>query len=326
MRKSLPILFLGAIAGSWTFLQKYEIRGLDKIQIVPRTTAASTPDKIPASGIADSPENVIRIASFNIQAFGEQKLGKPEIAKTLVYIVSQFDVIAVQEIRAKSQDIIPKFVQMLNAEGARYDYVIGPRLGRSNSKEQYAFIFDSEIVEVDRGSAYTVDDPDDVLHREPFVAGFRTARVDPKEAFTFTLVNVHVDPDLVEMEMYVMDDVFRAVKTDGRNEDDVILLGDFNTDHEHMGELGRIQTLEYAIAGQPTNTRGNKEYDNIIFDRRATAEFTGRSGVYDFASEFNLTPEEALLVSDHFPVWAEFQIVEGRGSGEVAQENSRVRK
>ena len=30
-----------------------------------------------------------------------------------------------------------------------------------------------------------------------------------------------------------------------------------------------------------TNTRRNKMYDNIVFDRRATTEFTGRWGVVD---------------------------------------------
>ena len=65
-----------------------------------------------------------------------------------------------------------------------------------------------------------------------------------------------------------LDDVYRAVRDDGRREDDIILLGDLNTDDGHLGELGQMPYLVTAISKQPSNTRGNKLYDNIIFDRR----------------------------------------------------------
>ncbi|MCY2973351.1 MAG: hypothetical protein NTW52_01655 [Planctomycetota bacterium] len=54
-----------------------------------------------------------------------------------------------------------------------------------------------------------------------------------------------------------------------------------------------------------TNTRQNKAYDNILFHGPSNREFTGRWGVYDLAKSFRLTVEEALEISDHFPVWAE---------------------
>ena len=59
-------------------------------------------------------------------------------------------------------------------------------------------------------------------------------------------------------------------------------------------------------------------YDNIVFDRNATVEYTGRSGVLDFAKEFSLTQEQALEVSDHMPVWAEFSVYEGGAAPMVA--------
>ena len=62
---------------------------------------------------------------------------------------------------------------LINADGRHYDYVVGPRLGRTNSKEQYVYIFDSETIEIDRQALYTVADPGDRLHREPLVGWFR---------------------------------------------------------------------------------------------------------------------------------------------------------
>ena len=72
----------------------------------------------------------------------------------------------------------------------------------------------------------------------------------PTEAFTFTLINVHTDPDIVATEMSVMDDVYRVVRDDGRDEDDVIILGDFNADDAHLGELGQVPGITWAISAR----------------------------------------------------------------------------
>lgn len=260
----------------------------------------------------------IRIASFNIQVFGQSKSDEPQVMDVLAKVVRRFDVVAIQEVRSKNQDVLPRFVELVNADGSRYDFVLGPRLGRTSSKEQYAFVFDASRVEVDRDSVDTVDDPEDLLHREPLVARFRVRGPPREQSFTFTLVNIHTDPDETDTELDALDDVFRSVQRDGGNEDDVILLGDLNVDHEHLGELGRLPGIAWVISGQPTNTRGNHSYDNVVFDQRTTTEYAGRSGVLNLMDEFGLTLDEALDVSDHMPVWAEFRMTEGRG-GRLAE-------
>ena len=112
--------------------------------------------------------------------------------------------------------------------------------------------------------------------------------------------------------------MFRAVRDDGRGEDDVILVGDFNVDDHHFGRLGQIPHIHWAISGVASNTRGTKLYDNIIFTDTATTEYTGRWGVFDMIREFNLTVDEMLKVSDHLPVWAEFSLYEGGQGNRVA--------
>lgn len=294
------------------FLQKFQIEGLDHLKIHPREGGGSSwlgsaDSGAPAGPVGDS----IVIASFNIQVFGQSKLDKPDVMQTLAQIVRQFDVVAIQEVRSSQQDVLPRFVELINANGARYDFAIGDRLGRTSSKEQYAFVFNTATVEIDRSTIYTVGDPDDLLHREPMVASFRTRGVDPEEAFTFTLVNIHTDPDEVDMEVDALDDVLQAVRSDGRGEDDVILLGDLNADERNFGELGQMADIYWVISGVPTNTRGTKTYDNLLFFAHATTEFSGRGGVLNFQEEFKLTPDQALEVSDHFPVWGVFDIREG---------------
>ena len=100
------------------------------------------------------------------------------------------------------------------------------------------------------------------------------------------------------------------MRYDGRGEDDVIIAGDFQNSDQQLAALAYRQGLSWLITNQPTNTRGSHQYDNIVIDPLSTNEFTGESGVFDFMKQFNLTLAEALQVSDHMPVWAEFSITE----------------
>ena len=290
-----------------------------------RVAAASVDPNVAAAPSAHAGAT-IRIASFNIQAFGETKLGKPAVMQVLSDVVRRFDVVAIQEIRSVSQDVMPRFLAMINANGGSYDFVIGPRIGRTSSKEQYAFVYNRATIELIPGSVYTVDDPDDRLHREPLVAGFTVRGPPPAQAFTFTLIDVHTDPDEVPKELAALDDVYRAVRDDGQHEDDIIIVGDFNADDAHMGELGQIPYLMAAISKTPSNTRGTRLYDNILFDRRATTEFDGRAGVLNLMAEDHLSMSDAEQVSDHFPVWAEFSAYEGGQRGQVASGPTEAHK
>jgi len=265
----------------------------------------------------------IKIATFNIQVFGQKKVNDPSVLPTLVQVARKFDVLAIQEIRSHEQDVLPKYVAAINAEGAAYDYVISFRLGRTNSKEQYAFVYNTNTIELDRESVYVVEDPQDLLHREPFVAGFRARGAPPERAFTFTLVNIHTDPDEVAREVDSLADVYQAVREDGRGEDDIIVLGDLNADDRHLGRLAQLPYMGWAIAGIPSNTRGTALYDNLVFQKLATREYTGNSGVFNLREEYSLSQAQAELVSDHYPVWAEFSVYEGDARDQVA---GRVRE
>ena len=319
--KALLLAVLAAGIGYVVLQNGGKIPGLDSLATGPKADApaADSQARTPVSTIpVRRSGETIRIASFNIQVYGETKAQNVPVMDVLARIIRNFDVVAVQEIRARSQDVVPYLVEQVNATGRRYDYVIGERLGRTASKEQYAFIFDTQSLEVDRGQLYTVADPDDLLHREPLVALFRVRGPPAESAFTFTLVNIHTDPDEVAQELSVLDDVYQAVRNDGRGEDDIILLGDLNTDDRHLGELGQISGMTAVIAAMPTNTRGTAQYDNILFTAPSTREFTGRGGVFDFLREYNLSMEQAQQVSDHLPVWAEFSIYEGGQAGRFA--------
>jgi deoxyribonuclease-1-like protein len=273
------------------------------------------------------PWDAVLIASFNIQVFGESKMSKPHVVDVLAHVVRQFDVVAIQEVRSKNDQIVPTFVQYVNATGGRYHYIVGPREGRTNSKEQYTFIYDTNRIEVDLSSPGVFPNPTDSLHRPPLCVRFRTRIIPEHMAFTFWLVDTHTDPDEVPQELAALGNVFRTMQTFRQDEDDVIMLGDLNAGPPEFKPLGPIPGLAWAIDGVTTNTRRTKTYDNLVFARPATSEFLGRWGVLDLQQSFGLSEEAALEVSDHNPVWAAFYPAETpRGSQPLASQPTTIRR
>ena len=277
----------------------------------PANAPSAAPAAAPASGPAGGkPTDAITICSFNIQVFGESKISKPQVVDVLTKVVRKFDIVAIQEVRAKSDSVIPQFLSAINADGSRYQFVIGPRLGRTVSKEQYTFIYDSTRIEVDPSSVGTSPNPGDRLHRPPLHARFRVRANPPESGFSFWLVDTHTDPDEVSAEVNALADVFMEMKALRPDEDDVILMGDLNAGPPQFGKIKQIPGVGWAVSGVTTNTRRSKTYDNLIFDTRTTTEYTGRWGVLDLQNTFGLSIDKALEVSDHNPVWAAFRPLE----------------
>ena len=117
--------------------------------------------------------------------------------------------------------------------------------------------------------------------------------------------------------MDLLAEAYRAVRDSRPDEDDIILLGDLESDDQHLGELGRLLGVTPLLSGVATTARGTQLLDNILLDRRATCEFTGRVEVVDMMREFKLTMPDALEISEHLPVWAEFSVYEGGEAGHV---------
>lgn len=314
------VLLAAAGGGGWYFYQNYQIQGLEGLAIKPRTGESSNKSPGPDAELPPVPagKNALRIATFNCGPLDQNKLAKPQVVNRLVQVIRRFDIVALQDIQARNQAAVAQLVEQVNAEARHYHYAVAANVDQDVVHQFSAFLFDRATVQIDRGTVCTVDDPARRFRHAPLVASFCARGPDPKQAFTFTLVNVHTDPEQVETELDLLDDVWRAVRDDGRNEDDVILLGDLGSDERHLGQLGRVANVTCAVFNMPTTTRGTDAADNILFDFRATKEFTGRAGVMDLMRELNLSMQETSELSGHLPVWAEFSVYEGGQIGQVA--------
>lgn len=302
---------------------------------------SSRPGFAPAQ--ASNAPPTIRIATFNIQNFGTKKATKPYVMDAIARVVRSFDVIAIQEIATQEDPFIQNFLRdYVNTNGVYYDARVSERLGRTTNTERYAFLFNTATIEVHERLCSVFPDPEDRLHREPYVALFKTRVAPPHRPFTFTLINTHTDPDEIPQELNDLYSVYRNVQRtqiQGSSEDDVILLGDLNTkvpasspygsrrtprslSPRDLGKLSQVPGISPLIRSQATTPKSSLLHDNILIPSFTTVEFTGRKGVMDLRTELNyvqngrpiaLTEKQVLEISDHLPVWGEFSAIEGGG-------------
>jgi hypothetical protein len=323
----LLVLLVAALLGAGYFYLNfewethYENGKLAYLKIAPRApgTAPRLPWQSAGSPPARPSRPTIRIASFNLDRLDEHKLSNRRVSDVLLRAIPQFEIIALQGLQGQSFGVLLRLVEQINAiTGRQYGYAALPPAQRDGPPQYSAFVFDLAAVEIDRSTLQAVPDPAGRFRWPPLVALFRVRGPGEAEAFTFELINVRINPDRPAAELDLLADVYRAVRDGPRNEDDVILLGDLGADENHLGRLGQIAGLTAAITSAPTTVRGTRRVDNILFDRRATVEFTGRAEVLDLMRECDLTIEAAQEVSAHLPVWAEFSSYEGGQSGHTA--------
>ncbi len=266
-----------------------------------------TPEATPTV-TATSPDDTIKLAAFNLQVFGTTKAGKPEVMGVLSKIIWNYDVIAVQEIRDSSQTSLPKLRDAVNSMGSpQYDYVVSERLGRTTSKEQYAYLYNTQTIQP-IGSPYTYPDSNDLFQREPYVSEFKAKNGN----FDFVLITIHTDPDTATQEINDLAKVVEDARSKYQGEGDFIVMGDLNADCTYFNENGQspLRSSDYYWVinnSIDTTTKStNCTYDRIIITTPAKTDFTGEAGVFRFDVAYNLNYESTIAVSDHYPVYAGF--------------------
>jgi endonuclease/exonuclease/phosphatase family metal-dependent hydrolase len=253
------------------------------------------------------PDETLRIGAFNIQVFGVSKADKPEVMAVLADIIRSYDILAIQEIRDKSQTALPELVELVNSDGSNYEFVVSERMGRTTSKEQYAYIYNTETALItSEALPYPEPEGTDPFHRQPYIASFRALNGD----YDAVLIVIHTDPDEATEEINSLAKALEHAQNVYSDEQDFIILGDFNADGSYFDEDSTSDLDDYYWVIDDTHDTTTKAtdytYDRIILTDES--DFTGDYGVHRFDLEYNLTYDETIAVSDHYPVYAEFNI------------------
>ena len=260
---------------------------------------------------------VARVATFNIKVFGDTKMGNQTVVDELVDVFQRYDMVAVQEIKDIDEEVPYLFLDELNKlpghenssnHTNEWNMVLSQRSGMQeddkNSQEQYAFYYKPTIFTPhDNGTLYD-DSTNDSFQREPFLAKFML--LDTKGNSTGTdivFVNIHTKPTLAVEEMEALGDVISWGNQNYSDDDDYVILGDFNADcsyasYNELIELP-ISSANYTwlVPDNADTTVGDSRcaYDRIVTTSQLDGRLTGTWGIDQAIS--------GLAVSDHKPVW-----------------------
>ncbi|XP_070695708.1 deoxyribonuclease-1-like 1 [Pempheris klunzingeri] len=256
-----------------------------------------------------------RVCAFNLQHFGDSKSKKSNVMHTLTRIITRCDVCLLQEVRDIKETAVNLLLVHLNRYDTDHEYkaVASERLGRSESyQEQYVFVYRTDSVTIAGQYQYPDDKPGDVdaFAREPFVVRFKAPKTAIKE---FVLIPQHTTPSNTTKELDALYDVLQHVRKMWKTED-VMLLGDFNADCGYLAKKNRknvrliTEKRLYWLIPDKTDTTVRPTtsctYDRIVVHgesfARAIVPLSAKP--FNFQIAYRLTDDQALEVSDHYPV------------------------
>jgi len=295
--------------------------------------------RIPAKKIGRN----LLIATWNIRAFGDLSRiwtsGQDDSPrrdlssiKYITEIISRFDVIAIQEVKAN----IRAFRDMMKLLGPNWSFILTDvTAGSAGNGERMAYVFDTRRVNLS-GLASEIVVPKEWLKevgkdalreqfvRSPYAVSFRS------ESKTFILVTLHIiygkksKDRIAELKGIArwLSDWATDINAYDQN---LICLGDFNIDKrgDLLDQTFLAEGLYVPPALQaPEATRSifnaDKYYDQIAW-------FNGENGQPELsmdllaAGNYDFVPllwnenthsklQHSWMISDHYPLWAEFSI------------------
>jgi endonuclease/exonuclease/phosphatase family metal-dependent hydrolase len=245
---------------------------------------------------------VARLVTWNVRRLGHGKKRMDLVARVL----AGHDLAVLQEV------MTPAGVQRLLRHLPGWSAVISPRpVGRGGYAEHYAVLYRRAAFRV--MTSFTVDDPDDLFAREPFVVCMKA------RAFDFCLLTIHVvfgrlaGPRNAEVEALgpLLDRLRR-----GTTERDWIVAGDFNRSARAacwapLAARGWSMTTERRRVPTSLSARGYRnDYDHLLVNPRYTREWTRRADRIDMVGRVcNGNYAWCLAnVSDHAPIAATFSL------------------
>ena len=256
----------------------------------------------------DQPEQ-LRISAFNIQVFGRSKMDQPNVVTALTQIITRFDLVMIQEIRDLSEVAIQELLNEVNlVSETPYALALSERLGRTSSKEQIAFLYRSD--KLNFGEIGTMPDPDDLFERPPIWATF--THIFSDEALW--VLGAHLDPDTVSEEIAELYEIYARHRMEAPEGEAMVVMGDLNAGCRYLTEEERVMATLFTSSSlislidddmDTTVTSTYCPYDRLLVSEE-WSDYLTTSGIYRFDQELSLTGEVARAVSDHFPVWAQF--------------------
>ncbi|CAI8758372.1 Endonuclease/exonuclease/phosphatase family protein [Pseudomonas sp. IT-P12] len=279
---------------------------------------AALKEQIPARTATDT----LLLATWNIREFDSGKYGyrDDESYYYIAEILSRFDLIAVQEIRAGLYPL----QHLKSLMGSWWDFLVTDvTLGTAGNSERMAYLYDTRKVRFTGLAAELVlskasgekEEPVQMA-RSPYLAGFRAGWA------YITLATVHIYyGDSKPVDTRRLAEITAFANTLAKNArklsaspqyepggepapDNLIMLGDFNIFSTTDATMKAIEKAGFIVPPQlqsipGSNVEQNKHYDQVAYHKQlARLKPTGKAGVFDFYDTVYKSDDEVSYAQD----------------------------
>lgn len=334
----LRLFLLAGLAGAGYYLYThYRLERQDGRVVVSwkeQTSDAAGPSvqAVSVSGTqTDRP--YIRIATVNLDPGQGRRTGREYPVELLSESLREFDLIALQGIRAEHHRFLLDLVEWMNRKAPLFDFAVDSEVSQGGIPRYNAFIFQTRTIETDLRNLFTVDIADKGFRYRPLIGHFRVRGPQPADAFTFCLINAYIPMDCLEdnqipvsetrealREMDTMVEVFKTAEKAVPKEDDVIIVGGLTMSPWYGSGVSGFDKWDPEVLDASVkkgliipnldrtlslSTARSVAVGNFFLRRKATVEYTGRSDVED------LPPSEEGSARIRQFAWAEFYSREG---------------
>ncbi|WP_412971443.1 endonuclease/exonuclease/phosphatase family protein [Glaciecola sp. MF2-115] len=274
-------------------------------------------------------DKTINLATWNIREFG-RKTRLDSSIHFIAEILSQFDLIAITELR-KNLDDLKRVMKVL---GPYWDVIYSDYVADwGGNWERIAYVYDKRNVRF-TGLAAEADSPrkknkrtgeyetEFDWWRKPYIASFKSGN------FDFVLISAHIrwgkSGRARVKPLKLLAEWVEKRRSDVHTDDtDLIVMGDFNIprvgDSLYKAITSKGMKAPEALLGlkHGSNLAKNKRYDQILHHPSYTNCFTNHAGVLDFYANdiASLFPEQNMSkraftyqLSDHLPLWIQIAV------------------
>ena len=269
----------------------------------------------------------INIATWNIRAFGKRR--KIASLEYIAEIISNFDLIAITELRQNTKDL----ERVMKILGPYWNVMYSDTvMDRGGNSERIAYLYDKRVI-VFTGLAAEADplrtrnkqtgEYESALSwwRSPYIASFKAGK------FDFVVITAHIrwgdnDQSRVDALARLAEWVDKRVRMKDVKDKDIFVMGDFNIPkigdsfYKAITSKG-LKVPEQLLKIKGSNLEQNKNYDQILYYPRKTIK-VNNGGLVDFykknfavlyPKDKNMTVKEfTFQMSDHFPLWIQLDV------------------
>lgn len=253
---------------------------------------------------------VIRGATFYVDDLNDEKMSNADTVKILADIVRSFEIIAIEGIDDPDGSAMKILMDEINSgtdengQAYNYQYNLSEPVGNSGSEEQYAYIYNRNLL-------YPSSIPriyyDSNFTNDPYLVAFRAYEGQGQVLF----ILVSLDETKVKQEIDAVPQLVKKVKAEYTGHENITILGNFYSDEPYYNESSEspLKSAEYIWIipnNVSTTVEGNHTYDQIIATANLKGSYAGNAGVFNFSEIYGLNTSQSLEISAHYPIYVEY--------------------